>query len=127
LQPNVRPPSLLKWAVLLLGLAFACIAMLLISVDYVCNSNIEQWAPYYPDATVISVEHDFIRARGIGTSRVTLASADDAETVRQFYRDNTLALMQTEQTRGLASTHWNVEENPEGSGSIITLYSECGQ
>jgi len=126
LQPNTGSPSILKSGLVLLGLAFACIATLLFTGDSICHSNIEQWIPYYPGAIVVSTEYDFIRARGIGTTTVMLATDDDEETVRQFYRDNILALLDAEASRGLASTSWDVLTDGEG-GSIITLYSECGR
>jgi hypothetical protein len=126
LQPNTQSPSLLKTGLILLALAFACIATLLFAGDSICHSNIEQWTPYYPGATVVSAEYDFIRARGIGTTTVMLATDDDEETVRQFYRDNLLALLDAEASRGLAATTWDVLTDGEG-GSIIMLYSECGR
>jgi hypothetical protein len=125
LQPNTPSPSLLKTGLILLLLAFACIATLVFAGDSICHSDIEQWIPYYPNATVVSTEYDFIRARGIGTTTVTLMSDDDEETVRQFYRDTILALLDAEETRGLASTSWDVLF--DGESSIITLYSECGR
>jgi hypothetical protein len=125
LQPNTGSPSVLKSGLILLGLAFACIATLLFAADSVCHANIEQWTPYYPGAEVVSIEYDFIRARAIGTTTVVLTVEEDAETVRQFYRDTTINLMRAEQTRGLAATSWDVQSN--GTDSVITLYSECAR
>ena len=127
MQPNTRSPSVIKSVLLLLLMAFACIATLLFTADRVCNADIELWIPFYPQATVVSSEHDFIRARAMGTTTIILATSDDEETVRQFYRDTTLALLDAEETRGLTSTSWDVQPNPDGTGSLITLYSECGR
>jgi hypothetical protein len=126
LQPNTRSPSLLKAGLILLLLSFACIGTLLLGADQICRSNIERWTPYYPGATVVSIEYDFIRARAIGITTVILTTSAAEETVRQFYRDTTIGLMQAEEPRGLASTSWDVQTNPDGSGSTIILYSECG-
>ena len=126
MQPNRTRMSTFKWLLLLLAIAFGCIGTVLIAGDQMCHLNIGQWTPIYPGATVISQEHDFIRLRAMGTSTIILSSPDDPETVRQFYRDNTLRLLQEEKSQGLASTHWAVEPNPDGEGSIIILYSECG-
>lgn len=118
--------STLKWFLLLLVFAFGCIGTVLFAGDQVCHSDIEQWIPVYPGAIVISKEHDFIRLRAMGTSVLTLSSPDDPEIVRQFYRDNTLRLLREQESRGLASTNWSVEPDPDSDGSIIILYSECG-
>ena len=126
MQPNQRPHSLWKVVLILLLLAFGCISTVIFTADQICRSNIEQWLPRYPGATIISSEYDFIRLRAIGTSTVVLFSPDEPETVRQFYRDLTLTLMQAGKSRGLASTNWTVEPNPDGEGSVIILYSECG-
>ena len=103
-----------------------CFATLVLVVDEVCRLNIEQRIPYYPDARVVSVDYDFIRLRALGVSRVVLSSPEDPETVRQFYRDNTIRLMQAEESRGLAGTDWNVQPDEDGGGSIIILSSVCG-
>ena len=126
MQPTREPRSLLKVVLVLLLASFGCILSLVVVGDQICHSNIDQWAPYYPGATVISSEYDFIRLRAIGTSTVILFSPDEPETVRQFYRDLTLELMRADKSRGLAGTSWTVNPNPDGEGSVIILYSECG-
>jgi hypothetical protein len=66
-------------------------------------------------------------SRWITTDSAILSTTDDAETAREFYRQNTLRVLRAEISRGLASTNWAVTPNPDGSGSLITLWSECGQ
>lgn len=127
MQPNTHTPSIIKVGLALLLLSFTCIGTLLFGADQVCHANIEQWIPLYPEATIVSAEHNWIRARAMGSTTVMLSTEDDAETARQFYRDVTIALMRAEQSRGLASTGWNVVPNPNGDGSLITLYSSCGE
>ena len=127
MEPNTRPPSLFRWFVMMILLALACMGTLVFVSDQICSSNIEEWIPYYPGATVVSEEHDFLRLRAMGVSHVVLATSDDPETVKQFYRDTTIRLMRAEETRGWASTNWRVDPNPDGSGSLITLDSECGE
>lgn len=116
----------IKWGLGLLLAAFACIGPFLIGADITCRINIENWTPYYPDAMVVSVEHDSVRARALGTTTIVLHTTDDAETVRQFFRDHTLAMLRAERSRGIATTEWRVEEQPDGNGSVIYLYSACG-
>jgi hypothetical protein len=127
LDPNVHPPSLIKWFAMMIFLALACLGSLVIVSDQICSANIAEWIPYYPEATLVSEEHDFIRLRAMGTSKVVLSTPDDAETTRQFYRDTTLRLMRAGETRGWATTDWRVDPNPDGQGSLITLVSECGK
>lgn len=125
MQPNTRPPTPLRWFLVMLLLAFGCVATMLFAADRLCSANIEQWTPFYPGAALTDQQHNFLRPRAMGISRVILSSPDDPETVRQFYRDHTLALLRAEQSRGIASTNWRVE--PDGTGSLIVLDSQCGQ
>jgi len=124
-QINRRPMPFLKWMFLLLLLIFACFGIFLATVDRLCHASIEKWAPYYPNAVVISADHNYLYPRAIGDSRVVLSSDDDVETVKQFYRDLMISLLQAEETHGLAATNWRVEADPENNGSIIILYSSC--
>jgi hypothetical protein len=119
--------GLITWFISLFVLAAICLSTMVIAADMICKSNVEQWLPYYPNAEVVSIEHDFLRARAMGETWVTLASPDDAETVRQFYRDHTIAVMREGTLRGWAITDWHVDSNPDGNGSIIRLYSTCGE
>jgi hypothetical protein len=118
---------LVRNIVFALVLIFACPAILIGGADIACSALIEQWLPMYPDAEVVSAEYNFIRARASGRTMMTLSTPDEAETVRQFYRDNIIKLMNEEAPRGNASTDWKVEENTEGDGSLIYLASVCGQ
>lgn len=103
-------------------------AFLFFWVDRTCHSAISQWLPYYPDAKVISEDHNFFRPQGMGLTVITLGSEDDSETVKQFYRDNNIAMLRGGVSRGLAALDWNVEEDPDNvGGSLIYLFSECGQ
>ena len=126
MEPNRHPLPLYKSILILLLVAFGCIITILVPADLTCRSNINQWIPLYPDAITISSEHNFIRSPAMGTSTVILLSMDDEETIKQFYRDNFMALLDEEKSRGLATTRWFVEPNPDGEGTFITLYSECG-
>jgi len=113
--------------IFILGLiSFACIGSIVFVGDVQCNNDIETWIPMYPNAETISVKYDFLRARAWGNSRTIQTSLDDVETAKQFYRDHALDLLDEERSRGLASTNWTVEPNPDTNGSLITLYSSCG-
>ncbi|MFC1959529.1 hypothetical protein ACFLYO_02355 [Chloroflexota bacterium] len=126
---TVRKTSSLKKSILAMLVAiFLCFFLLFFTVDRVCNNSIKQWLPYYPAAKVISENHNFFRPQGMGLTVITLGSEDDPEVVRQFYRDNTLAMMRGGVSRGLAALDSRVEPDPDNvGGSLIYLYSECGQ
>lgn len=126
MQPNSRPPGILKMIFILGLISFACIGSIVFVGDVQCNNDIETWIPMYPNAETISAEYDFLRARAWGNSQTIQTSLDDVETAKQFYRDLALALLDEERSRGLASTNWTVEPNPDTNGSLITLYSSCG-
>lgn len=118
----------LRWArniVLTLLLIFGCPGALLISADLACSYSIDLWLPLYPGAEVVSSDYNWIRPRASGRTIMVFKSSDEAETVRQFYRDVIIRLMGEAASRGSASTNWNVEEDPNG-GSVITLVSVCG-
>ena len=124
---NAHPLSAFKWLLTLFLLSLLCMGTFVVITDQICGSNIEEWVPLYPGATTVSSKYNFIRPRGMGVSRVVLSTTDDPETARQFYRDTTIRLMRAGETRGLATTDWRVYPDPNGSGSLITLYSECAQ
>lgn len=121
-----RRPSLVRSMAVMLVFVVICLAVILVAADQVCRMNIDQWMPLYPGAEEVRLEYDFARPRALGTTLGLYHTPDDEETVRQFYRENTLALLQAEQTRGLATTDWNTEPQPDG-GTRIILYSECGR
>lgn len=95
--------------------------------DFACNSTIEKWSPMYPNAEVIEVEYNFLRPRGMGITNMVMHSPDDAQTVRQWYVDNLLRLTKENEGRGSGSNSWDVDEDPNGQGSLIYLSSRCGQ
>jgi len=111
---------------ILIFASFACIGSIVLVGDFQCSSDIEAWIPFYPNGEVISVEYDFIRMRAWGNTQTIQASSDDVETAKQFYRDHILKLFDEERSRGLASTNWTVEPNPDTDGSLIILTSSCG-
>jgi hypothetical protein len=126
LEPNKRPPGILKYTIILVLASCTCLGSLVFVGDVQCNSDIETWVPLYPNAETVSVEYDFIRARAWGNTQWVQVSSDDPETVKQFYRDNIIKLSDERRGKGLAGTHWIVEPDGETGGSRITLLSTCG-
>lgn len=126
MEPNKRPPGILPITIILVAVALGCIGTIVIAADVQCNSDIEAWVPLYPNGETISVEYDFIRPRGMGTTEWIQTSTDDVETIKQFYRDLVIDHLESGKTRGLASTDWRVEPDEETGVHRIILRSACG-
>ena len=122
-----RPPSILKSLLIMFAFVLVCLVSIVVVADQSCRSSIDEWAPLYPGADVVSMDHNGFRPRALGSTVAILSTTDDAEIAREFYRQNTLRVLRAEISRGLASTNWAVTPNPDGSGGLITLWSECGQ
>ncbi len=126
-QPNQKPTPLPKLIVILVGSALAFIALILLLADVKCNYDIENWwAVPYPGAETVSIQHDdWFRPRSLFETIWVLQSDDDMETVKQWYREKTLFVLDEERARGLAYSDYRVTEADAG-GSLIVLYSSCG-
>jgi hypothetical protein len=118
---GIRPFLIGVVIVLIIGAVIFGIA------DYACNRTIETWTPIYPNAEVVALDYNFIRPRGMGVTNMTLNSPDDAETVRKWYLDNLTKLSRENAGRGSGTNSWNIDEGPDGEGSLIYLSSRCGQ
>ena len=112
----------------LLIVALACMGGFVFTVDEVCRSNIALRQPLYPDAEIIQTTYDLFRPRAMGETRMTLRSADDEETVREWFRQLTLELLRTEQFRGIATVDYSVRPAEDGErvrlGGRAVLYLE---
>lgn len=125
MEVNKKPPSALPIFLILIFASVVCIGGILVTAGFQCAGDVEAWIPYYPEAEVVAQNYDLI-PRVLGSGATVLVSQDDVETVKQFYRDHTIEMLQSGRGRGLAGTDWQVVENPEGDGSQITLFSSCG-
>ncbi len=125
MEVNRKPPSFIPLFLILVFVSVTCIGGILAAAGFQCSSDIETWVPYYPNSELVSHQYDLI-PRVLGTGVTTLASPDDVETVKQFYRDHMIETLQSGRNRGLASTDWQVRENPDGDGAQIILFSSCG-
>jgi len=129
-QPNRKPTSLPRLLVLLFGTSFLLIGGILFLADIKCHYDIENWwAVPYPGAETVALEYDLFRPRALGETRWTLHSHDDEETVRAFYRERTLEILDSRRSRGLAYTDRFIQSVTAPDGSRLTqivLYSACG-
>ena len=125
-EPNLKPASILRVAFNLILVSFIVIGAILLAADLRCRADIEAYAPLYPNAEAVEAIYDMFRPRALGRTTFVMESPDDIEMVKQFYRDNILAVLDAERTRGLASTDWRVQPLEDGPGSRIILISACG-
>lgn len=120
--------KVMQWVrniVLLLLLVFGCPGSMAIVADIACYQSIDTWMPLYPGAETVSADFNFIRPRGLGSTLIVMRTSDDPETVEAFYRQNVDALVNKGTPRGMGTTDFFAQENPEREGSLITLYSRC--
>lgn len=110
----------------------ACSVVTFLGIDARCNYDIETWLPVYPDAEVVSVDYDFLRARGMGETTLVLYTPDDSNTVRTWYTNYRRELTRGEQGAnpnramgGIAETRRSITDAPDAPGTLITLFSKC--
>jgi len=141
-QPEklVKPVRKLRLPRLMVGCLVVFVAVLLCSVgsfvagNAVCAAYLPQRLPIYPGASVVLENHNFVTPFGMGTTAVTLHSADSPDTVRTWYgRMTGTFLKQSIQNsdpitflgRQIARVQFDVSDSPTGSGSQIILYTQC--
>lgn len=115
--------TLIGVGLILVGVALLT-ALVVGIIDRQCASDIDRWLPLYPGAVVVSEEHTFLRARGMGETTMTLHTPDDRQTVSNWYLDNTQSQSEIDPNRGAATTSLRVVDAPDG-GTLIHLFSEC--
>jgi hypothetical protein len=102
------------------------IAALVFGSDQYCRYEINQRLPIYPGATLVSQEFNGLRVRATGSSQMVYTTPDDAEKVREFYRELNLERVQREGPTGIATVNFFVEPNSQAEGSVIAYATECG-
>lgn len=107
-------------------IALAIPALFFLGSDQLCSYDIGRRLPYYPEATLISSDHNGIRLRGLGTTRMVFATPDDYETVAAWYRALNLEQLDKGIFNGLAAINRWAEPDPEGAGTLIYYVTECG-
>lgn len=129
-QPNRKQTSLPKLFLLLGGGSILFVALVLLLADLQCAADIEGWwAQPYPGAETIDIQYDLFRPRALGETRWILETTDDEDTVRKFYQDLTLEILNSGRVRGLAWADRFIEEVEKADGSKATrivLFSACG-
>lgn len=106
--------------------ALIFVVLFVLASDQLCRRDIEGRLPLYPGATVVEAEHDFLRLRALGATRMTLATPDAFATVREWHRQLNLRLLEQGRMRGLADVARRFEPDPDGAGTLIFYSSRCG-
>ena len=93
-QPNRRQLSLPRLFFFLTSVSVLFIGGILLLVDLQCAADIEGWwAQPYPNAKTVDMQYDLFRARALGETRWILETSDDEQTVRKFYQELTLEVL----------------------------------
>lgn len=122
MEANRNQSGCLKTTVILVGAAVAMLAAIVAIGDIKCAYDVEDWwMPLYPNGETIHIEYDFLRARAWGTTTWSMTSADDVETVKQFYRDTRLYTLKNK-TRGIAWGESRVTTLEDGIAMLRTRY-----
>ena len=126
MEINRKPLSLPRLFFVLISASVLFIGGIILLADIKCHYDIENWwAQPYPGAETVSIEYDLFRARALGETRWILRTEDDEETVRKWYQDLTLQVLEEGRSRGLAWADRRVQAL-DGGGSQIVLFSACG-
>jgi len=109
-----------------------CSIVSVLSLDAVCHSEIERVLPLYPQAELVSQQHDFLRPRAMGHTYTVLTTHDLPADVRLWYRSGRFKLEKEmdENNRnlspnGLATVSYRVAEDDITGQTLIYLVSEC--
>lgn len=134
---DISPGRLLRqtiFSILVILLAIMlCSIVSILTIDQLCHSEIERTLPLYPNAELVSQQHEFLRPRAMGRTYVVMTTTDLSANVSQWYRDHRLQLAthaQDESGRnlspnGLANVSYRVAEDNVTGQTLIYLVSEC--
>ena len=127
MEPNRKPLSTRRHFVLMVSASVLFVAIVILLADIKCSYDIENWwSPLYPNGETVAVEYDLFRPRALGETEWIMESPDDVETVKQFYRDKRLEVLESDKTKGLAWSDSRVVPLENGEGSRIIILSACG-
>jgi hypothetical protein len=119
-------PRLIKTLILICIAVAVCILGTFVVIDTRCSSDIARWIPLYPNAQIVEEDYNF-RRRATGITSMLLWTADEPDAVRRWYFRQRSAEADKDPNRGLATTNFTVQTDFERGGSVIYLYSRCGQ
>lgn len=105
---------------------FVMAVLITLGADALCVRDSTRWLPPYPGSEIVEERFTFLRMWGVGQTTQVLYTADNINTVRQWYFEQ-----DTENSRGgnarggLATVNWQLSEPEDREGTVITLQSSC--
>ncbi len=103
----------------------AFLFVLFMGADQLCVNDAGRRLPIYPGAQKIDETHNGIRARGIGSTRMTFESADSQETIEAWYQELQIELLKTRRQLGINNLTILYAPGKEGKGTTIYYLSQC--
>jgi len=114
---------------MIVGSTLLCILIGYITADILCVQHADAWMVDYDEAEVevITQEHSFIRAWGIGTTTRVIRVYEDPRVVRQWYRDRHFALDRSgTDTQGIGTIRLARTSNgPNDETAIVRMGTVC--
>lgn len=104
---------------------FACVSVTVVGLDMACYRDVATWLPVYPNAEVVSSNYTMFRPWAMGRTQMILHSEDDFVTVNGWYIDQMRAITDRNTDRGIATTNYRVQRDPDSDGTLISLSSSC--
>ena len=128
MEANRNQTGCLKTTLILVGVSVIFIGLVIVVADIKCGYDIENWwAPLYPNGETVKVDYDLFRPRALGETFWYMESADDIETVKQFYRDTRLDTLDSGKTRGIANSESAVRPLEDAIASARAQYESIAQ
>jgi hypothetical protein len=117
-----------------IGVILAIVALVAV-IDIQCSNDSYYWMPIYPNAELIETQQQgYVRARGMGITEQDYFSTDSVEEIREWYRVYRRQITEGQYAdnpdtaiQGIGTNNYMVNAAPDGSGSIISYYTVCGQ
>lgn len=110
---------------------FGCIAITTLGIDAACYSSMTKKIPVYPNATVTSEQHNFLRTFGMGETLMMLDTDDAPSTVRNWYGETVAAAYEASKDNRdpffyMANARYSIAGAEDGTGTQIILSGVCG-
>jgi hypothetical protein len=111
------------------------IVALVAGIEIYCVNDSYYWMPLYPDAELLETQQQgYFRVRGIGFTEQTYFSTADVPEIRRWYRDYRREITSDQHNdnpnaaiTGYGINTFDLVPADDGTGSIISYYTECGQ
>ncbi len=104
---------------------FACATVITVTLDVVCERDIANWLPMYPEAEVLSLTYNSFRPWAMGRTNAVMKTDAPFVEVNTWYVMQLRAASDRNVNRGLATTNHRLQIDQESDGTLIYLSSEC--